>query len=128
MEGLVINDFLPYDEQHTLEAILRHHGKGQDTALAKDLATFGNWIHLVEQARFNRSLQLPLPLVLLSTMGIYGSEALSPREESTPTWRIPEIADLTDSQSAALRLEAQTGLVMIAEMEAEDEVLPAGGD
>ena len=74
----MINDFLPYEEQHALEAILRHHGKGQDSALAKDLATLCNWIRLAEQARFNRSLRPPFLLVLLSGMGIYGSEVLAP--------------------------------------------------
>jgi hypothetical protein len=34
---------------------------------------------------------------------------------------VPEIADLTDDQATALRLEANTGLTMITEMEAEDE-------
>ena len=35
--------------------------------------------------------------------------------------RAPEITNLTDDQVAALRVEAQTGLMMIAEMNADDE-------
>ena len=81
----MINDFLPHDEQHALEAILRHHHV-EDPELAKHLAQLGNWIHLAEQAKFNRNLQPPFLLVLLSLMGIYKPADLNkPRKEPTPT-------------------------------------------
>jgi hypothetical protein len=85
MEAVMINDFLPYEEQKALEAILRKHGKGQDTMMAKDLATFCNWIHAHDQAqtRFNRTAEPPFLLTLLSSMGIYGAAALDPPKETT---------------------------------------------
>jgi hypothetical protein len=81
----VINDFLPLEEHQALEAILRHHDidpRGDGKNLARDLAQLGNWIHLSEQAKFNRNLQPPFLLVLLSLMGIYKPGELSP---PTPT-------------------------------------------
>lgn len=76
----MIEESLPYEEQHALESILRRHQidpKSDDgRALAKDLAALGNWIHDAERAKFNRNDTPPLLLALLSTRGIYGRDVL----------------------------------------------------
>lgn len=76
----MINDFLDYEAQKTLEAICRFHG-ADDPELIKHLATFANWIRADEQAKFNRNAKPPFLLVLLSQMGIYGAAALEPAKE-----------------------------------------------
>jgi hypothetical protein len=82
LEDLMINDFLPHEEQHALRAILRHH-HADDPELTKHLATLCNWIRLAKQTKFVQ--QPPLLLVLLSGMGIYGADVLDPPKETTPT-------------------------------------------
>lgn len=70
----MIKDHLPYDEQQALESICRHHGV-EDSALIKDLATFGDWIHQTEVAKLHLGhYSLPRPPflhVLLGLMGIF---------------------------------------------------------
>lgn len=76
----MIEESLPYEEQHALESILRHHQidpkSDEGKALAKDLAALGNWIHDYEHAKFDRNATPPLLLAFLSTRGIYGSDVL----------------------------------------------------
>lgn len=74
----MIKDNLSYEEQSSLEAICRFHGC-DDKDLVKHLATFCNWIRADEQAKFNFGPAKPPYLIaLLSTMGIYGADVLSP--------------------------------------------------
>ena len=66
----MIDDFLPYEEQDTLEKILAHHGLA-DEKLTRQLATFANWVRMAERARLVFSAEKPpFGLVLLSTMGV----------------------------------------------------------
>ena len=79
----MINSHLPYEEQHALEAILRHHGldpKGGAAQLTADLASFGNWIHQAEQARLRLGSSTPPPFLIafLSGLGVYGKDVLTP--------------------------------------------------
>lgn len=68
----MIADYLPYEEQDALKKICAHHGV-TDEALIKDLAAFGNWIHLAEadKARLSRVPQAPFLIAFLSGRGIY---------------------------------------------------------
>jgi hypothetical protein len=75
---MILNDWLDYDEQQTLEAILRFH-EVEDPDLVKRLATFINWVRADEKAKSRlQGEQPPYLLVLLSQMGIWGKNALSP--------------------------------------------------
>lgn len=74
---VMINDWLDYNEQQSLEAILRFHGV-EDPVLTKHLATFVNWTRADEKAKSKfGSPSPPFLLVLLSTMGIYGGKVLA---------------------------------------------------
>jgi hypothetical protein len=75
----MIKDHLEYDQQHALEAILRHHldlpgldpvRRGQ---LKHDLATFINWIIAEKDSklRFGSGGEPPPLIVLLGQMGLY---------------------------------------------------------
>jgi len=82
----MIHDSLPYEEQHALETILRHHGvdpRGDGTQLTKDLAQLGNWIHQAERSKFDRNQKPPFLIALLSMMGIYGKKDPD-RDQSRP--------------------------------------------
>lgn len=73
-------NFLPYEEQETLEAICRYHGITDPKAI-EHLAQFGVWIHEYEQAkqRFGPPRGGPTNLLsFLSLLGIYGKDALKP--------------------------------------------------
>lgn len=73
----MLNSWLDYEEQSALEAICRFHG-ATDPALIAHLAEFCNWVTACERAKFNRSGQPPLLIAQLSSMGIYGGDALTP--------------------------------------------------
>jgi hypothetical protein len=64
-------------ELDVLKTILRFHGVESDKAV-EHLETFSEWIRDTERAKFNRNINPQLPLVLLSLMGIRGSDALDP--------------------------------------------------
>ena len=77
----MLSNHLDYDEQKTLEAILRFHDIDidADPKLVKDLATFCNWTREDEKSKSAlHSSQPPFLLCLLSLMGIYGKNALPP--------------------------------------------------
>lgn len=81
-----MKDYLPYDEQKTLEAICRFHSI-EDPDLIKHLATLMNWVRQDEAAksRLNRDGKPPFLLSLLSSMGIYGGAALEKPREGAST-------------------------------------------
>ncbi len=62
----MLQSFLPYEEQKTLETICAHH-HAADPELIAHLAQFCNWIHQEEAAD---EPSPPFLLVLLSTMGV----------------------------------------------------------
>jgi hypothetical protein len=82
----MIKDHLEYEEQHALEAILRHHlpdevpvgGLVDYGPLKHDLATFINWMVEVQKAKtkFGNPPQPPYLLALLGQLGIYGREVV----------------------------------------------------
>jgi hypothetical protein len=62
--------FLPYEEAHALQLILRHYGI-TDEALIKDLSSFCCWIHDEERASHDPGQpKPPFLLVLLSQLGL----------------------------------------------------------
>jgi hypothetical protein len=69
---------LPYEEERALKDILAHHGV-TERAVIEDVAALVKWAHQYEQHKAWRSNPAPPPLLsLLSTLGIYGKEVLSP--------------------------------------------------
>jgi len=78
----MIKDHLEYDQQHALEAILRHHlgppleGELLEQELKRDLATFINWIIAEKDSklRFGPGGEPPPLIVLLGQMGLYSKE------------------------------------------------------
>lgn len=74
---------LNYDERHTLEAILRHHGLADNHVLQENLETFAVWVREGHVSRLDRhGPWAELSLVLLSKMGIYGSSVLEKKGPS----------------------------------------------
>jgi ABC-type transporter Mla subunit MlaD len=67
------------EEEDAIRRILRHHGALSE-ALANALGELVAWVHQSEQAK-SKFAKGPSPapiLSLLSTLGIYGGEAIGP--------------------------------------------------
>ena len=71
---------LPYEEERALKDILAHHGLTERQAV-EDVAALLKWVRQRERSKASfGSIPPPPPLLsLLSTLGIYGGEVLSPR-------------------------------------------------
>lgn len=79
-----MKSLLPADEEDALRRILRHHQVQLTDSLVKDLGALINWVHQLEQAKSNfaGAAKPPYLLSLLSTLGIYGGEAIGPTPPS----------------------------------------------
>lgn len=80
----MINSLLSDEEGDALRRILRHHGVPLAPQLVKDLAAFINWVHELERSRMQLGSNKnppPYMLVFLSSLGIYGSEAINTTRE-----------------------------------------------
>jgi hypothetical protein len=67
-------------EEDALRRILAHHGALTSRKLVQDLSALVGWVRETEAAkgRFERGTG-PMPMLsLLSTLGIYGGEAIGP--------------------------------------------------
>lgn len=78
---------LSYDEEDVLRRILRHHDVLTSRKLVDDIGALIEWVRSVEQNKVSLGSRVsPQPLlVLLSTLGIYGGEAIGPSPQPAST-------------------------------------------
>jgi hypothetical protein len=74
-----VSPHIPYEEEDALRRILAHHGIDPNRKLVSDLSELIKWVHEAEQAKsaFDGK-RPPILMAKLSTMGIFGSEAIGP--------------------------------------------------
>ena len=73
-----MKSLLPPEEEDALKRILRHHEVELAPKLVNDLGALLNWVHQLEQAKaWSANPKPPYMLAFLSTLGIYGAEAIN---------------------------------------------------
>lgn len=81
-------NFIPTEEEDALRRILAHHEVPVSSEIVKDLCALLKWVHETEQAKqsFSQRGAHPMPILsLLSTLGIYGGEAIGPSPRAVTT-------------------------------------------
>jgi len=76
----MISNQLSIEEEDALKRILRHHGVPLKAQLVKDLSSLINWVHTLEKSKSALGTFKDSPphmLSFLSSLGIYGGEAIS---------------------------------------------------